>query len=152
MVEVKEFFSTENQEYWLEQIRKSDWGAGQFLYKLLKENELKKMCGEQPRVLMLVEEEKLISVGTLAEKDDIQPTELTPWVGFVYTFPEYRGHRYAGQLLAHAEKLAAEEGMEYIYISTNHEGLYEKYGYEFYQMMKDIGGEDSRVYCKYVRK
>ena len=152
MVEVKEFFSTENQEYWLEQIRKSDWGAGQFLYKLLKENELKKMCGERTRVLMLVKVDKLISFGTLAEKDDIQPTELTPWVGFVYTFPEYRGHRYAGELLAHAEVLAAEDGMEYVYISTNHEGLYEKYGYEFYQMMKDIGGEDSRVYRKYVRK
>lgn len=152
MVEVKEFFSTENQEYWLEQIRKSDWGTGQFLYKLLKENELKKMCGERTRVLMLVKVDKLISFGTLAEKDDIQPTELTPWIGFVYTFPEYRGHRYAGELLAHAEVLAAEDGMEYVYISTNHEGLYEKYGYEFYQMMKDIGGEASRVYRKYVRK
>lgn len=37
---------------------------------------------------------------------------------------------------------------EYIYISTNHIGLYEKYGYEFFQMMKDVGGEDSRVYRK----
>ena len=39
-------------------------------------------------------------------------------------------------------------GREYIYISTNHTGLYEKYGYEFFQMDKDIGGEDSRVYRK----
>lgn len=41
-----------------------------------------------------------------------------------------------------------ERGQEYIYISTNHIGLYEKYGYEFFQMMKDVGGEDSRVYRK----
>ena len=152
MVEIKEYFDIENQAYWLEQIKTSDWGAGQFLYKLLKENELKKLCGEQTRVLMLVEEDKLVAFGTLAEKDDIQPTDLTPWVGFVYTFPEYRGHKYAGELLAYAEKLAAEDGMEYVYISTNHEGLYEKYGYAFYQMMKDIGGEDSRVYRKCVKK
>ena len=52
--------------------------------------------------------------------------------------------------MAHAEVLAAEDGMEYVYISTNHEGLYEKYGYGFYQMMKDISGEDSRVYRKSV--
>lgn len=150
MVEIKEYFSTENQSYWLEQIKKSDWGAGQFLYELLRDNRLKELCGEQTRVLMLVEEDNLVAFGTLAEKDDIQPTELTPWVGFVYTFPEYRGHRYAGQLLVHAEALAAEDGKEYVYISTNHVGLYEKYGYEFYQMMKDIGGEDSRVYRKCV--
>lgn len=37
---------------------------------------------------------------------------------------------------------------EYIYISTNHIGLYEKYGYEFYKMEKDIEGKDSRVYRK----
>ncbi|MBQ9140614.1 MAG: GNAT family N-acetyltransferase [Lachnospiraceae bacterium] len=152
MVEIKEYFSIENQAYWLEQIKKSDWGAGQFLYKLLKDNELKKLCGEKTRVLMLVEEDKLVAFGTLAEKDDIQPTDLTPWVGFVYTFPEYRGHRYAGELLAHAEKLATEDGKEFVYISTNHEGLYEKYGYAFYQMMKDIGGEDSRVYRKCVKE
>ena len=35
-----------------------------------------------------------------------------------------------------------------MYISTNHIGLYEKYGYEFFQMMKDVGWEDSRVYRK----
>ena len=39
-------------------------------------------------------------------------------------------------------------GKEYIYISTNHTGLYEKYGYEFFQMDKDMDGEDSRVYRK----
>ena len=26
--------------------------------------------------------------------------------------------------------------------------MYEKYGYEFFKTDKDIGGEDSRVYCK----
>ena len=151
MVEIKEYFSVENKAYWLEQIQKSDWGAGQFLYELLRDNRLKEMCGEKTRVLMLAEGDKLVAFGTLAEMDDIQPTDLTPWVGFVYTFPEYRGHRYAGELLAHAEKLATEDGMEYVYISTNHVGLYEKYGYEFYQMMKDIGDEDSRVYRKCVK-
>ena len=37
---------------------------------------------------------KLISFCTYAELDEIQPTDLTPWIGFAYTFPEYRGNRY----------------------------------------------------------
>ena len=73
---------------------------------------------------------------------------MTPWIGFVYTFPKYRGHRYAGGLIEYAETLAKTDGKDSVYISTNHNGLYEKYGYEFYQMMKDIGGEDSKVYTK----
>lgn len=80
--------------------------------------------------------------------DDIQPTELAPWIGFVYTFPEYRGHHYAGVLLDYAECLATAMDYGYIYISTGHTGLYEKYGYEFYRLEKDIEGGDSRVYRK----
>ncbi|MBR6570666.1 MAG: hypothetical protein IKK75_09455, partial [Clostridia bacterium] len=48
------------------------------------------------------------------------------------------------------ETLAEEAGIKNIYISTNHDGLYEKYGYEFFRMMKDMDGEDSRVYVRRV--
>ena len=54
---------------------------------------------------------------------------FTPWVGFVYTFPAFRGKRHMGQLLDHAAVLARLEGKEAIYISTGETGLYEKYGY-----------------------
>ena len=147
-MKIIEYFTTENKEYWLNEIGKSDWGAGQYLYQLLKENSLKKMVGETALVPMLVEEDKLISFCTLAPLDDIQPTDLSPWIGFVYTFPQYRGHHYLGLLLDYVECIATIMGKEYIYISTNHTGLYEKYGYEFFQMDKDMGGEDSRVYRK----
>ncbi len=145
-----EYFSTDNKEYWLSRIKESDWGAGQFLYELLKNHKLKEYVGENTKVLMLVDGENLISFCTFAEKDDIQPTELTPWIGWVYTFPHYRGHRYVGKLLSYAEALAKTDGINRIYISTDHNGLYEKYGYEFFEMMKDMHGEDSRVYVRYL--
>lgn len=148
MMEIIEYFSTDKKEHWLSEIKESDWGAGQYLYELLKNQTLKELVGEDTKVLMLVDGENLVSFCTFAEKDDIQPTELTPWIGWIYTFPEYRGHRYAGELLRHAQRLAEEAGVKNIYISTNHTGLYEKYGYEFYDIMKDIEGEDSRVYVR----
>lgn len=143
---VIDFDSCGRQEYWLEQIKKSDWRAGQFLYELLSEDKFKDLTGERSKVLMLAEGDELISFCTYAEKDDIQPTTLTPWIGFVYTFPQYRGHRYAGKLFQEIEKLARAEKVREIYISTDHIGLYEKYGCEFYQMMSDRNGEPSRVY------
>lgn len=145
-----EYFSTDNKEYWLSKIKESDWGAGRFLYELLKKQKLKEYVVENTKVLMLVDGENLISFCTFAEKDDIQPTELTPWIGWVYTFPHYRGQRYVGKLLSYAEELAKTDGIHSIYISTNHNGLYEKYGYEFFKMMKDMHGEDARVYVRYL--
>lgn len=149
-MKIIEYFSTDNKEYWLSKIKESDWGAGQHLYELLKNQKLKQFVGENTKVLMLVDGEQLVAFCTFAEKDDIQPTDLTPWIGWVYTFPNYRGNRYTGKLLNYAEKLAKEDEVQSIYISTNHNGLYEKYGYEFFKIMKDMNGEDSRVYIKYL--
>lgn len=149
-MKIIEYFSADNKEYWLSKIKESDWDAAQFLYSLLKNEELKQLVGDSTRVLMLVDGEDLISFCTLAEKDDIQPTDLSPWIGWIYTFPEYRGNHHAGKLLNHAEILAKKDGLGKVYISTSHVGLYEKYGYEFLATMKDIGGEDSRVYMKEI--
>lgn len=147
-MELIEYFGSDEQAHWLSRIRESDWGAGQYLAQLLQEGKLQQLVGENTKVLLLTEGKELVSFCTLAERDDIQPTELTPWIGFVYTFPAWRGRRCAGVLLGYAEALAEESGMACVHISTNHVGLYEKYGYTFHAMMKDIGGEDSRVYIK----
>lgn len=44
------------------------------------------LCGKSTKVLMLVEEQTLISFCTLAEQDEVRDTSLTPWIGFVYTY------------------------------------------------------------------
>lgn len=147
---IVEYFTSDEKDHWLHKIDESDWGAGKFLVHLLRNNELTKLCGNNTKVLLLTEEDELISFCTLADADDIQPTELTPWIGFVYTFPKHRGNRNAGRLLDYAEKLASTQGFSDVYISTNEVGLYEKYGYVFLTTMKDINGEDSKVYTKKI--
>lgn len=154
---VHDFFecSEESKKYWLSQMKNCDWGGGIWLGELLeneKNGEFFRLCGDKSKVFLLVENAggKLISFCTYAEKDDIQPTELTPWIGFVYTFPEFRGRRAFGNLVSHIEKAAKSDGHKAIYVSTNETGLYEKYGFEFFAMMKDFRGEDSRVYKKTI--
>lgn len=150
-MQVIDFFESGKQAQWLSQIERSDWSAGSFLAKLLRENRFFEAVGAHSRVLLLTEGDTLISYCTFAEKDDIQPTDLTPWIGFVYTFPAYRGHRYAGLLFKEAERLARAEQIESIYLSTNHIGLYEKYGFSYLTMLRDMDGEPSRIYIKKVK-
>ncbi|MBE5806810.1 MAG: GNAT family N-acetyltransferase [Clostridiales bacterium] len=149
-MEIVEYFTAGDREHWLEEIGKSDWGGGEYLHGLLLDDRLRSLCGEDTRVLMLTDGDRLVSFCTFAEQDDIREPLLKPWVGFVYTFPEYRGNRYMGKLLDRAQALARQEGQRQIYISTNETGLYEKYGYSFWKMMKDVHGEYSRVYRKAV--
>ena len=107
-MEIIDFYASDNKDHWLAEIQKSDWRAGKYLYELLRDQKLKELCGETTQVLLLIDNDKLLAFCTYAEQDDIREPSLTPWVGFVYTFP--------------------------------------KYGYRFWKEMKDVNGEDSRVY------
>lgn len=149
-MKVLEYYKLENKEYWLEKIALSDWGAGKYLYELIKDNQLKKFCGHKTEVLLLVHEEELISFCTYAFQDDINAHDYYPWLGFVYTFPKYRGNRYFGILVKYANALAVKDNYKNLYISTNEIGLYEKYGFKFFGKMKDIHNDESLVYIKEV--
>ncbi len=150
-MEIISYFKCDRRQHWLAEIGKSDWDAGALLYDIICTGTFGEMLGAGSELLLLTDGDRLVSYCTFAEKDDIQPTTLTPWVGFVYTFPEYRGKHAFGILLKYIEKLARERGIPELHISTNHIGLYEKYGFEFSTLLNDIHGEPSRVYVKRLK-
>ena len=143
---ILEYIGSDCPEHWREAIGQSDWKAGKMLWRLLTEGTLEALCGAGARVLLLTEGGALLSFCTYAPQDDVPDKSLTPWTGFVYTFPRYRGHRYVGLLLDRAAALAAADGHEYLHISTNEVGLYEKYGFTYWKDMTDYRGNPSRVY------
>ena len=147
-MEILEYFTSDDRSHWISEIEKSDWGAAKFLFQLLKEDKLKDTVGETALLFLLTDGDELVSFCTLAERDEITAPELAPWIGFVYTFPQYRGKGCIRKLLDSAESVAAIAGKEFVYISTDHEGLYEKLGYEFIKVGKTDSGENSRIYRK----
>ena len=139
------------KQHWLDSLSKCDWSAGIFLRTMLADDSIFDTLGQSSQLLLLTDGDELISFCTYAERDDIPDTELSPWAGFVYTFPKYRRKRYAGLLLAKASELAAADGKDALYVSTNHIGLYEKYGFVFLKELKDRSGDISRVYVKEIK-
>ena len=138
----------EAPQLWLEQIKGADWSAAQFLYHLVASGTLYSTLGEGAEVMLLVEGEALLSFCTLAPLDDIQPTTLSPWIGFVYTAPAHRGRGCARMLIEACLATAKSQGHTAVYISTNHIGLYERYGFTLYDILPDMSGDPSRVYQK----
>jgi len=147
-MKIVDYCDRENKPHWLSRIKNSDWGAAGFLAELLSENKLEKMCGKNARVLLLTEENELISFCTLAEKDEVDAPEMFPWIGFVYTFPQYRGKGYAGTLIDFACNEAAKAGARSVFVSTDAVGLYERYGFEYLCEMATVFGDNSRIYKK----
>ena len=145
-MEIKELSELENKPFWISKIKEADWSAAKYLAQLLETNEFYNLCGSSSKVFLLTDNTDLISFCTYAQKDDIPNTELTPWIGFVYTFPQFRGKRRIGKLIEYIYRLAKKEGHNALYISTDQQGLYEKFGATYACSLKDIHGEDSLIY------
>lgn len=142
------------QRYLREQIVQADWRAAKYLYEVLEAEKLKAQYGESTRLLLLMEEDKLLAFCTLAERDEIVEEEtepdMKPWIGFVYTYPTHRGNRYSEKLIRYACRLAREDGYEKVYLSSNEVGLYEKYGFVYLKRLHTLWGEETQVFEKEV--
>ena len=149
-MEIINYFESDHQPALMEQIAQCDWGAAKFLVELLQKGTFNEMLGGWGQLYLLMDEGKLVSFLTFTGQDAVRDESITPWIGFVFTQPEYRGHRYAGQLLDHAERNAAKLGYSRIYIATDYVDLYEKYGYTYQENRVDIWGDDMRVLYKAV--
>ncbi len=149
-----EYFEQTNelQQYLREQIVQGDWRAAKYLYEVLEQGILKERYGESTRLLLLIKDRELIAFCTLAERDEIAEEEMEPgmkpWIGFVYTYPEHRGHRYSERLINYACTLAKRDGYKKVYLSSNEVGLYEKYGFVLLKMLHTVWDEETQVFMK----
>lgn len=147
-MDIISYFECNQQAKLREAIAACDWSAARFLVELLEKGTFDETLGGWGELYLLMDGGNLVSFATFTGQDAVRDESLTPWIGFVYTVPEYRGHRYAGQVLAHAEAQAAKRGYRKIYIATDHIGLYEKYGYAYQENRVDCWGDDMRVLYK----
>ena len=84
------------------------------------------------------------------ENDFHDRPDLTPNVCAVYTDPLYRGRGIAGRLLGMAVASLKSFGISPVYLLTDHEGFYERYGWEFFCMVQGDGEDHlSRMYVHY---
>ena len=136
------------RNHWRDAIAAQEWSAASFLAKILREGRFFQMFGDDARLLLAVDGDRLMGFCTYAHQDEIPAPELFPWIGFVFVAPEYRGARLAGRLIDCACDLASADGHRRVYISTGHVGLYEKHGFTYWKDMPDSQGNPCRVYFR----
>ena len=127
-MQIIEYFEDGKKECWIEKIGSCDWGAAKYLAVLLKDGRFETVLGTGGKLFLLCDGDELVSFVTLTHQDCIDDIRLFPWLGFVFTAPEYRGHRYSEQIISHACEEARRQGHEKVYLATDHIGFYEKYG------------------------
>ena len=78
--------------------------------------------------------------------DFISRMDLWPWICALHVAREHRGHGYGRRLLDYARADARRLGFRKIYLSTEHVGYYERYGFVYLGQGWHPWGESSRIY------
>jgi GNAT superfamily N-acetyltransferase len=99
-----------------------------------------------PRFFLLMDRDTIIGCGALITNDFVSRQDLWPWYACHFLESSYRGRGLGSLLLSHAIKLAVELGFPALYLSTDHDGYYEKYGWQRVEDAYDISGAPCRVY------
>jgi len=99
-----------------------------------------------PRWYLMMKNDKIVGSYGLIVNDFISRQDLWPWICAVYIEESERGKALGSILLEHGRKEAANLGFPVVYLSTDHVGLYEKYGWQYIGQGYSITGKDTRIY------
>lgn len=98
-----------------------------------------------PQWYLALENGRIIGGMGVIENDFHWRKDLAPNVCAVYTEEDSRGHGIAGKLLDFVCADMKVNGVDTLYLLTDHTSFYERYGWEFYCIIEN-NGETSRVY------
>lgn len=94
--------------------------------------------------------ERIVGGLGVIENDFHNRKDLTPNICAVYTEKEYRSQGIAGRLLNTAVNDLRLKGITPVYLLTNHNNFYERYGWQFLCMVLADGETNlSRMYIHY---
>lgn len=89
---------------------------------------------------------KIIGGCGLITNDFNARQDLWPWLCALYIEENYRNQGFGFRLLEHCKKECNRLGFQNLYLSSDHIGYYEKYGFEFIGSTSDPFGGSSRIY------
>lgn len=123
----------------------SKWGVPEEAYLECMDEYLEKRT--ENGWYLCLDGDKIVGGLGVIENDFHDRKDLKPNVCAVYTEEEYRCKGIAGKLLDMAVLDMKSKGVTPIYLVTDHENFYERYGWEFLCMVQGDGEPDmTRMY------
>lgn len=123
-----------------------EWGSPKTKeqMQLYIENKKKRIHteGKVISILGLIEENVLIGFISLFKYDGDERKDLTPWYATMYVKKEYRGLGYSKLLNDAILNKARLLGYNVVYLKTNLENYYEKFGAKYIEMLNN----DEKLY------
>lgn len=138
---------TSNDSMWtnvIDYAENCSWKAGVNLAIKMK----KEYFTEWERVFIAIEDDEIAGYCTIAKKDCIPEVPYTPYIGFMFVGEKFRGNRISQKLILNAMAYAKGLGFEKIYLVSDHDNLYEKYGFSVIDKKIAYWGAEEKIYMQ----
>lgn len=138
---------TSYSKRWQSMIRYAEgcsWSAGKALANDMKN------CAftDWERVLAALDDGKICGFCTVSKTDCIPDADYTPYIGFVFVDEGYRGRRLSQSMIQYAMAYLKSVGFDRVYLVSDHENLYEKYGFAVIGHGKAFWGPIEKIYMQ----
>ena len=99
-----------------------------------------------PKFFLMLKENQIVGCYGLLANDLVSRQDLLPWFACLFIEETERGKRLSSELFVHAKAEASKMGYEKIFLTTDHDGFYEKFGWKRIEDGYNILGEVGRIY------
>lgn len=120
------------------------WRAGQSLANAMDNN----LFTEWERVIVALDQQKICGYCTVAKTDCIPDLCYTPFIGYLFVDEEYRGNRLSQKLIQYAMNYLKSVGFDRVHLISDHDNLYEKYGFEIIDRKTAPWGSTEKIYMQ----
>lgn len=103
-----------------------------------------------PQFYLMLNDDEIVGCYGLITNDAISRHDLSPWLCSLYIEPEHRGKRLSDTIFQHAKQIVKSIGLPALYLVTDHNGLYEKFGWERLEDGYGMDGKRTRIYRTHV--
>ncbi|MDA0150681.1 GNAT family N-acetyltransferase, partial [Vibrio sp. LaRot3] len=125
----------------------SKWGSQKnysyFENAVVNSSELERSI---PQFYVLTYNDEIVGCFGLIINDFISRHDLYPWFSSLFIEQEHRGKKLSEGMFEYARKIAQSMGYQHIYLTTDHDGLYEKFGWVQIENAYEPSGEVTKVY------
>ncbi len=138
---------TPSDEMWISvrnYTKNCSWRAGEFLANAMDNNEFT----DWERVIVAYDNENVCGYCTVSKTDCISDVDYSPYIGYIFVDEEYRGNRVSQELICYAIEYLKTNGFDRVYIVSDHDNLYEKYGFRVIDRKNAPWGSEEKIYLK----
>lgn len=120
------------------------WSAGKALSEAMREGAF----ADWERVIAAVRDGEVCGYCTVAKTDCIPDAPYTPYIGFLFVGEPHRGHRLSERMIGFASDYLKGVGFDRVYLVSDHENLYERYGFAVIDRRMASWGAMQKIYMR----